>query len=55
MKLPELRALLKEKKLCGYSHYNKLELIDLLRDKVCLPEEATKPKKELKEVESGTS
>ena len=47
MKLPELRALLKENKIKGYSYYNKPQLIALLNSKgllsEVLPEEIPKP------------
>ena len=43
MKLPELRALLKENKIKGYSHYSKPQLVALLNSKGLLPEEIPKP------------
>ena len=45
MKLPELREILREKKIKGYSHYNKKQLIKLLQEKGLLPEEPTQPEK----------
>ena len=45
LKLPELRAILRENKIKGYSHYNKKQLIKLLREKELLPEELPPPPK----------
>ena len=46
-RLPELREILRENKIKGYSHYNKKQLIELLKEKGLLPEEPEKPKKEI--------
>ena len=47
LKLPELRKILRENKIKGYSHYTKKQLIELLKAKGMLPEEPPLPKKEV--------
>ena len=51
MKLPELREILRQNKIKGYSHYNKKELVELLREKGLLPAEQPKPEKPKKEID----
>jgi len=49
-KLPQLRQILTDNKIKGYSHYNKPQLVELLRERQLLPlevEKLTKPKKEI--------
>ena len=50
LKLPELRDILRTNKIRGYSHYDKKQLVVLLREKGLLPEEPPKPVKEIKEI-----
>ena len=47
IKLSELREILHENKIRGYSHYTKKHLIELLREKDLLPEEQLRPEKEI--------
>lgn len=51
MKLPELKKILKENKVKGYSHLNKPQLIELLEKHNLMPEEEEKPAKPKKEVD----
>ena len=50
-KLPELREILRQNKIKGYSHYNKKQLVELLKGKGLLPEEPPKPEKPKKEID----
>lgn len=50
MRLPELREILRENKVKGYSHYNKKQLIELLKEKGLLPEELPHPVNPKKEI-----
>ena len=51
VKLPELREILRQNKIKGCSHYNKKQLIELLKGKGLLPEEPPKPEKPKKEID----
>ena len=50
-KLPELREILHKNKIREYSHYDKKQLIVLLREKGLLPDEPPKPMKPNKEID----
>ena len=47
VKLSELREILHKNKIRGYLHYDKKQLIVLLREEGLLPDEPVKPKKEI--------
>jgi len=51
MKLPDLKEILRQNKMKGYSHYNKPQLIELLRGIGLLPNEPPKPEKPKKEID----
>ena len=52
MKLSELREILDKNKIRGYLHYDKKQLIVLLREEGLLPDEPPKPVKPKKEIDS---
>ena len=52
MKLSELREILHKNKIRGYLHYDKKQLIVLLREEGLLPDEPPKPEKPKKEIDS---
>ena len=45
IKLPELREILRQNKIKGYSQYNKKQLVELLKEKGLLLEESPQPEK----------
>ena len=47
VQLSELREILHKNKIRGYLHYDKKQLIVLLREEGLLPDEPVKPKKEI--------
>ena len=48
-KLPELKAILRENKIKGWSHFSKPQLVDLLKENNLLPE--PEPEKVVKEID----